>query len=69
MNRYESAKEMLKKFQDENRMTELMVIQEELKTYPFGDVWEEYLSQCNVPNGEECMDIIKAYEKDVLLKR
>jgi len=61
--------EMLKKFQDENRMTELMVIQEELKTYPFGDVWEEYLRQCNVPNGEECMDIIKAYEKDVLLKR
>ena len=50
-------------------MTELMVIQEELKTYPFGDVWEEYLRQCNVPNGEECMDIIKAYEKDVLLKR
>ena len=61
--------EMLKKFQDENRMTELMVIQEELKTYPFGDVWEEYLRQCNVPNGEECMDIIKAYEQDVLLKR
>ena len=61
--------EMLKNFQDENRMTELMVIQEELKTYPFGDVWEEYLRQCNVPNGEECMDIIKAYEKDVLLKR
>ena len=61
--------EMLKKFQDENRMTELMVIQEELKTYPFGDVWEEYLIQCNVPNGEECMDIIKAYEQDVLLKR
>ena len=28
-----------KKMQDENRLTELMVRQEEIKTYPFGDVW------------------------------
>lgn len=61
--------EMLKKLQDENRMTELMVMQEEIKTYPFGDVWEEYLRQCNVPAGEVCMDIIKEYEDEILSKR
>ena len=31
--------EALKQLQDENRMTELMVRQEEIKTLPFGDVW------------------------------
>ena len=45
--------EMLKKLQDEGRMTELMVWQEELKTYPFGDVWEEYLRREGVLQGSE----------------
>ena len=31
--------ETLKQLQDEGRMTELMVKQEEIKTLPFGDVW------------------------------
>ncbi len=61
--------DLLKKLQDENKLTELMVMQEELKTFPFGDVWDEYLKQCNVPDGEECLSVIKAYENDVLLKR
>ena len=30
--------DILRKFQDENRLTELMVWQEEIKTYPLGDV-------------------------------
>ena len=34
--------EALKQLQDENRMTELMVRQEEIKTLPFGDVWAKY---------------------------
>ena len=33
--------EALKKLQDENRFTELMVMQDETKTMPFGDVWKE----------------------------
>lgn len=33
----------LKALQDANNFTELMVRQEELKTMPFGAVWEEYL--------------------------
>ena len=28
-----------KELQDTNQFTELMAMQEEMKTYPFGDVW------------------------------
>lgn len=37
--------DLMKKMQDENDMTSLMVIQEELKTAPFGDIWDEYLNR------------------------
>ena len=58
----------MKKLQDENRMTELMVMQEEIKTYPFGEVWNEYCRQCGVKS-EGWIDDVLQYEKDVLLKR
>ena len=35
----------MKAMQDSNNMTELMVLKEEMKTMPFGDVWEEFLRQ------------------------
>jgi len=60
---------LLKKLQDENRMTELMVMQEEIKTLPFGDIWNEYCAQCGVVAGPEWFKDIEAYEQEVLLKR
>jgi len=57
----------LKALQEENRMTELMVLQEELKTAPLGDVWDEYLKECGLENNY-IEDVLK-YEKEVLLKR
>lgn len=59
----------LRALQDENRLTELMMMQEELKTLPFGDIWNEYCEQCGVKTGKSWFDDIKAYEKDVLLNR
>ena len=59
--------ELMKKMQDENRMTELMVCQEEMKTAPFGDVWAEYLKREGVEN--DYISIVKEYEKEVLSKR
>lgn len=59
----------LKKLQDENRMTELMVWQEEIKTFPFGDVWEEYCRQCGVTADKSWFEDIRRYEEEVLLKR
>ena len=59
----------LAELQDKNSMTELMVMQEEIKMYPFGEVWNEYCRQCGVADGMNWLDDIKAYEKDVLLNR
>lgn len=58
--------EMLKTLQDEGRMTELMIWQEELKTYPFGDIWEEYCRREGVLQGNEWLKEIQRYEKEVL---
>ena len=57
----------LKALQDDNNFTELMVRQEELKTMPFGAVWEEYLRRENIP--QDYFSEIKRYEADVLSKR
>ena len=61
--------EMLKKLQGEGRMTELMIWQEELKTYPFGEVWEEYCRRAGVLQGSEWIEEVKRYEKEVLSLR
>ena len=57
----------MKKLQNENRLTELMVLQEEVKTMPFGDVWEEYLSREGV--SKNYIDEVLKYENEVLSKR
>ncbi len=57
----------LRALQDTADFTSLMVLQEELKTAPFGDVWNEFLAQENVP--ADYLQAIKAYEADVLSKR
>ena len=60
---------LLKELQDENRMTELMMMQEELKLYPLGDVWNEYCRQCGVESDQSWFEKVKIYEKDVLSQR
>ncbi len=61
--------EALKELQDEGRFTELMVRQEELKTEPFGEVWNEYCRQCGVPEDGTWFGEIERYEKEVLSAR
>ncbi|MBO4898364.1 MAG: L-rhamnose isomerase [Clostridia bacterium] len=61
--------ETLKKLQDENRLTELLAMHEEIKMLPFGDVWEEYCRVCGAPVQSKWIEDIKEYEKNVLLKR
>ena len=57
----------LRQLQNSNNMTELMVLQEELKTAPFGDIWNEYLLQQNIEN--DYLTQVKKYEKEVLVNR
>ena len=59
----------MKALQDAGDFTEKLMLDEEMKTYPFGDVWEEYCRQSGVPSDESWYAEIKQYEKDVLLKR
>jgi len=59
----------LKRLQDEGRMTELMLLQEEIKSYPWGDVWDEYCRRCGVPTGDELYGEIERYEREVLAAR
>ena len=60
-------KDTLKALQNEGRLTELMVLQEELKTAPFGDIWNEYLIRENVE--KDYITKVKEYEKKVLVER
>ncbi len=55
--------------QDDNNWTKLMVRQEELKTLPFGDIWEEYCRRCNTLPDGEWYNLVEEYEKEVLSKR
>ncbi len=59
----------LKALQDAGDFTEKLMLDEEMKTYPFGDVWEEYCRQSGVPADESWYKEVKQYEKDVLSKR
>ncbi len=58
-----------KALQDEGKLTELLVMQEEVKTLPFGDIWAEYCERCGVKGDASWYDEVVAYEKDVLSKR
>ncbi|MBQ9564244.1 MAG: L-rhamnose isomerase [Synergistaceae bacterium] len=59
----------LKDMQDKGHFTKLMVAQEEMKTLPFGEVWDEYCRQCGKPVDGEWFPVVQNYEKDVLEAR
>ncbi|MFS0749132.1 L-rhamnose isomerase [Oceanobacillus sp. 1P07AA] len=61
--------EHLKQLQEEGNFTERLAIMEELKTYPFGAIWDYYCESMNVPVGETWLKYVKEYEKEVLSKR
>ena len=61
--------EAMKQMQDGGDFTSLLVRQEELKTLPFGEVWDEYCRRCGVPQDGAWLPEVKQYEKDVLMAR
>ncbi|HHV32665.1 L-rhamnose isomerase [Caproiciproducens sp. LBM24188] len=58
----------MKEMQDNADFTQLLVMNEEMKTFPFGDVWDAYCEKSGVPQGD-WFQSIKQYETDVLSKR
>ncbi len=57
----------LKALQEKGDFTDVMYLQEEMKTAPFGDIWNEYLNRENVK--ADYLSDIKEYEKEVLVNR
>ena len=59
----------LAKLQDSGDFTAQLVLQEEYKNYPYGEVWAEFCRRAGVAAGEEWFGDVRKYERDVLLKR
>ena len=61
--------EKLARLQAEGDFTQVLVLQEEAKNYPVGDVWAEYCRRKGLQPREEWLAAVREYEKMVLLKR
>ena len=59
----------LVKLQNEGNFGKLMVMMEEEKTMPFGEVWDEYCRSCGKPVDGEWFAQVEEYEANVLSKR
>ncbi len=57
------------KFEEEGKNFERLSFLELMKTKPFGAVWDYYCLKNNVPVGQDYIEEVKRYEKEVLLKR
>lgn len=55
--------------QDAGDLTAVLVRQDEMKTMPFGDVWDEYCRRCGAPVDGAWLDTVLQYERGVLSKR
>lgn len=49
--------------------TTRLALQEEMKSMPFGAVWDEYCRRQEVPVGADWLQEVKTYEKNVLSRR
>ncbi len=61
--------ETLKGLQDNGKFTELMMLGEELKTYPVGAVWDYFCQLQKVPVKDQWFKTVQNYESSVQMKR
>ena len=59
----------LKEYQDSGNYTKMLAVSEEFKTFPFGDVWDEYCERQKVPVGMNWIREVDIYESEVLSAR
>ncbi len=60
---------MLAKYQEDADYTDLLVMSEEIKTAPFGAVWNELCDRAGMPAGAEWLGQVRDYEKEILAVR
>lgn len=61
--------EILKEYEEDGQYFQRLALLEELKTFPFGAVWDYFCLENNVPIGFDWIKNIENYEEDVLKKR
>jgi len=61
--------EKLAEYQTNADYTKMLAMSEEFKTFPFGDVWDEYCEREGVPVGPDWIREVEIYEAEVLSKR
>ena len=61
--------DMLKEAQDKYDHTKVLALQEEIKTLPWGEVWNEYCEKQGVLSESEWFEEVRKYEQEVLTKR
>ena len=61
--------EELREFESKGNYTSRLAMLEELKTLPFGAVWDYYCLESDVPVGRRWLDDVRTYEADVLSQR
>ena len=61
--------ETLREYEQSGRRFELLALLEEMKSKPFGPVWDYYCLKKNVPVGEAVIKEIQDYERTVLSRR
>jgi L-rhamnose isomerase len=61
--------QMLRELELADNYTARLAMLEELKTMPYGAVWDYYCIKMEVPPAQKWMDEVRTYEKDVLAKR
>ena len=58
-----------KELQRDGNFTKMLIHSEQMKSAPWGAVWNEFCRRSNVPQDEAWYAVVEQYEKDVLSKR
>ncbi len=61
--------DLLRRLENTGDFTSRLAMLEELKTLPFGAVWDYHCLMCDVPIGSAWLEEIRRYERDVLAAR
>src|SRR5262249_27090757 len=61
--------DQLRRVEAEGDSTARLALMEELKTLPYGAVWDYHCLRQDVPVGPAWLDEVRAYERDVLTSR
>lgn len=61
--------ETLRNYEIEGDFTSRLALMEEIKTLPFGIIWDYYCYRHSVPSGLDWLEEVREYEKNVLSQR